>query len=86
MLQVPDYEKAQDAKLPLHQRRDTSSERLLRPGIESVDENQIQESLDNLDMLLANMNNKQSKQEAAEKLGNKYGIQVEQPPQRQQYQ
>lgn len=56
MLHVPDPNAA--AKVPLHIKKDTSGERLMKPGIESLDELQIQESLDNLDMLLANMNNK----------------------------
>jgi hypothetical protein len=43
-----------------------------RPYGQIVDEDAIMESIDNLDMLLAN------KKFALEKLGNKYGI--EQPP------
>ena len=77
MLHVPDA--STNAKVPLHMKKDTSGERLMKPGIESLDELQIQESLDNLDMLLANLNNKQGKKEAMGKLSDKYGIKQEYP-------
>ena len=59
MLNIPDIVEKQ--KVPLHQKKaiSPSEQRLMRPGTETADENQLQESIDNLDMLLANLNNKQ---------------------------
>lgn len=57
MLKVPDAAN-HNQKVPLHMKKDPSAEKLLRPGIDSLVEEQLQESIDNLDMLLANIGNK----------------------------
>ena len=49
------------------------TDKLMRPGVESVNELDIQESIDNLDMLLANMK-AGNKDAALQKLGDKYNI------------
>lgn len=55
MLKVED--KPNQERPPLHKK----GEKPLRPGIESLDEDAIQESLDNLDILLSNLQNKKQK-------------------------
>ena len=71
MLNVPDDQVsgADQYSVPIHVKKD----KLMRPGVESKDEDQIQESIDNLDMLLANL--KAGKKDVAlKKLGDKYGV------------
>ena len=57
-------------RTPLHKNREN---KVMRPDnqVTSVDEDQIQESIDNLDMLLANLRTgkDQNKQQALTKLG-----------------
>lgn len=54
-------EEKQIQRLPLHVKKPIEQTKPLRPGIESLDEDLIQQSLDNLDMLLANINQPEQK-------------------------
>lgn len=62
---------------PLHASRPDPKDKPMRPGIESLDEEAIQESIDNLDMLLSNLQKKDAKDQAVHKLSKKFNIDVE---------
>ena len=68
-------EEKQNSRLPLHVKKPIEQTKPLHPGVECLDEDLIQQSLDNLDMLLANINEPAQKKWSLQQLSKQYGIQ-----------
>ena len=69
-------------KVPLHVKKDAAKD----APTAQADEDQIMQSIDNLDMLLANIqtNDPMNKEKALKRLGDQYGIQAPEPKPYQQ--